>query len=40
VRGDDWRACSDGEQAWHEALVESAPVYYRDGNTLVDSDGT
>jgi hypothetical protein len=24
VRGDDWRACTDDERAWHDALVEAA----------------
>jgi hypothetical protein len=38
VRGDGWRACTDLERAWHDALVEAALVYDRAGN-LVDEDG-
>jgi hypothetical protein len=38
IRGDDWRACTDGERAWHDALVEAAPVYDRDGNPVDERD--
>ena len=35
VRGGDWRATTDVERAWHDALVEAALVYDGAGN-LVD----
>lgn len=38
VRGDDWRAHTDEERAWHDALVEAARVYDADGNDVTDED--
>jgi hypothetical protein len=34
VRGDDWRRRTDSERAWHDALVEAARVYDRDGEEV------
>lgn len=34
MRGDDWRRRTDSERAWHDALIEAAPVYDRDGNEV------
>ena len=30
VRGDDWRASTDAERAWHATLIDTAPVHERD----------
>ncbi len=38
TRGDDWRASSDDERSWRDALEEAALVYDRDGD-VVDEDG-